>query len=40
MIKKIVHLIKFYGGEDKKYPEVPRIKYLILSKLVPDTNLI
>jgi len=24
--------IKFYGGEGRKYPEVPRIKYLILLK--------
>ena len=22
--------MKFYGGEGRKYPEVPRIKYLVL----------
>ena len=29
MIEKIgaVHLIKLYGGEGRKYPEVPRVKY-------------
>ena len=34
MIEKIgvVHLIKSYGGEVRKYLEVPRIKYLILPK--------
>jgi len=34
VIEKIgaVHLIKLYGGEDRKYPKVPRIKYMILSK--------
>ena len=34
MIEKIevVHLIKSYGGEGRKYPEVPRVMYLILSK--------
>jgi hypothetical protein len=34
MIKKIgaVHLIKSYGGEDRKYPEVPGVKYLVLPK--------
>ena len=34
MIEKIdiVHLIKSYVGEGRKYPEVPRIKYLILPK--------
>ena len=33
-IEKIgaVHLVKSYGGEDRKYPEVPRVKYLILTK--------
>jgi len=32
MIKKIgaVHLIKSYGGECRKYLEIPRIKYLVL----------
>jgi len=32
--KKIgaVHLVKFYGGEGKKYPKVLRVKYLILPK--------
>jgi len=29
---EVVYLIKFYGGEGRKYPEVPRIKYLILPK--------
>ena len=28
----VVHLIKFYSGEGKKYPEVSRIKYLVLLK--------
>ena len=34
MIEKIgaVHLIKTYGGEGRKYPEVPRVKYLVLPK--------
>ena len=34
MIEKIgaVHLIKSYGSEGRKYPEVYRIKYLVLSK--------
>jgi len=34
MIEKIgtVHLIKSYGGEDRKYPEVSKIKYLVLPK--------
>ena len=34
MIEKIgaVHLIKFYGGESRKYPEVPRVKYSVLPK--------
>ena len=34
MIEKIevVHLIKSYGGEGRKYTEVPRVKYLILPK--------
>ena len=34
MIVKIgaIHLIKFYGGEGRKYLEVFRIKYLVLSK--------
>ena len=34
MIEKIgaVHLIKFYGGESMKYPEVPRVKYPVLPK--------
>jgi len=34
MMEKIgaVHLIKFYGGEGRKYPEVHRIKYLVLTK--------
>ena len=32
MIEKIgaVHLIKSYGGEGRKYPEVSKIKYLVL----------
>ena len=31
MLKKIgaVHLIKSYGDEGRKYPEVPRVKYLV-----------
>ena len=49
MIEKIgaVHLIKLYDGEDRKYLEVPRIKYLVLpkyttkyQKMGPNTNLI
>ena len=34
MIEKIgtVHLIKSYGSEGRKYPEVRRIKYLVLPK--------
>ena len=34
MIKKIgaINMIKSYGGESRKYPEVPRIKYLVLPK--------
>jgi len=34
MIEKIgiVHMIKSYGGEGRKYPEVPRTKYLVLPK--------
>ena len=34
MIEKIgtVHLVKFYDGEGKKYPEVPRVKYQVLQK--------
>ena len=34
IIEKIgaVHLIKFYDGEDMKYLEVSRIKYLVLLK--------
>jgi len=34
MLKKIgaVHLIKSYGGEGRKYPEVPRVKNLVLPK--------
>ena len=49
MIKKIgaVHLIKSYGGEGRKYPKVPRVKYVILpkygtkyQKVGPNTNLI
>ena len=49
MIEKIgaVHLIKFYGGEGRKYPEVLRLKNLVLSKcgtkyqkVGPNTNLI
>jgi len=34
MIEKIgaVHLIKSYGGEGRKYPEVPRVNYLVLPK--------
>ena len=36
MIEKIeaVHRIKSNGGEDRKYLEVPRIKYLVLLKYV------
>jgi len=32
MIEKIgvIHLIKSYGDENRKYLEVPRIKYLVL----------
>jgi len=49
MIEKIgnVHLIKFYDGEGRKYPEVPRVKYMVLpkcetkyKKLRLNTNLI
>ena len=50
MIEKkigVIHLIKSYGGEGKKYLEVPRIKYLVLlkygtkyQKVRPNTNLI
>ena len=49
MIEKIevVHPIKSYGGEGRKYPEIPRVKYLILTKcgtkyqkMGLDTNLI
>ena len=49
MVEKIgvVHLIKSYGSEGRKYPEVPRIKYLVLpkyetkyQKVGPDTNII
>ena len=49
MIEKIgaVHLIKSYGGEGRKYPEVPSVKYLILpkcgtkyQKVEPNINLI
>jgi len=34
MIEKIgiVHMIKSYGGEGRKYPEVHKIKYLVLPK--------
>ena len=48
-MKKIeaVHLIKSYGGEDRKYLEVPKIKYLVLpkygtkyQKVGPNINLI
>jgi len=37
MVEKIgvVHLIKSYGGEDRKYLEVPRIEYLVLPKWDP-----
>ena len=47
--KKIeaVHLIKSYDGEGMKYPEVPRIKYLVVpkygtkyQKVRPNINLI
>ena len=24
--------MKYYNGEDRKYPEVPRVKYLVLPK--------
>jgi len=49
MIEKIesVHRIKSNGGEDRKYLEVPRIKYLVLPKyetkyqnVGPNANLI
>jgi len=32
--KKIgaVHLVKSYGGEGRRYPEVPWVKYLVLPK--------
>ena len=49
MIEKIgvIHMIKFYGGEGRKYPEVPRIKYVVLlkcgtkyKKVGPNNNLI
>ena len=29
---EVVHLIKFYDGEGRKYLEVSRIKYLVLPK--------
>ena len=34
MIEKIeaIHLIKTYGGEGRKYPEVPRIMYMVFPK--------
>ena len=34
LIEKIgtVHLVKFYDGEGKKYPEVSRVKYQVLPK--------
>ena len=34
MIEKIgsVHLVKSYDGEDRKYPEVTMVKYLVLLK--------
>ena len=40
MIEKIgaVYLIKFYGGEGRKYPEVPMLKYLILP-MGPSTKM-
>jgi len=49
MIEKIgaAHLIESYGGEGRKYLEIPRIKYLVLpkygtkyQKVGPNTNLI
>jgi len=49
MIEKMraVYLIKSYGGEGRKYLEVPRVKYMILQKceakyqnVGPNTNLI
>ena len=38
-------MIKFYGGEGRKYSKVPKIKYLVLpkcgtKKVGPNTNLI
>jgi hypothetical protein len=48
-LKKLgaIHLKKFYGGEGRKYPEIPRIKYLVLpksgtnyQKMGPNANLI
>ena len=49
MIEKIwaIYLIKSYDGEDRKYSEVPMVKYMILpkygtkyQKMRPNTNLI
>ena len=33
-LKKIgaVHLIKLHDGEGRKYPEIPRVKYLVFTK--------
>ena len=40
MIEKIgvVHLVKFYDGEGRKYPKVPRVKYLVLPKCSTKTS--
>ena len=40
MVEKIevVHLIKSYDDKYRKYPEVPRVKYLVLPKLGPSTK--
>lgn len=40
MIEKIeaVHLIKSYGGEGTKYPEVPRVKYWYFQNVGPSTK--
>ena len=49
MIEKmrVVHLIESYGGQGRKYLEVPRLKYLVVQKcgtkyqrVGPNTNLI
>ena len=49
MIEKTgaVHLVKFYGGDGRKYQEARSVKYLVLpkcetnyKKVRPNTNLI